>query len=133
MKIGAQFYTIRDFCKTKEDLYESLKKVADIGYTTVQLSGVCQYDPAEMRAELDRLGLKCVLTHIPTARIENETLQVARDHTVLGCDHIGLGWYDFVCEGGENNVSKFIETYTEPCKIFKSETSFLGSKRIGND
>ena len=41
MKIGAQFYTVRDFCKTKEGLFESLKKVADIGYTAVQLSGVC--------------------------------------------------------------------------------------------
>jgi sugar phosphate isomerase/epimerase len=68
MLIGAQFYTIRDFCKTPEGLYESLEKVADIGYTTVQLSGVCQYDPAEMRAALDSLGLKCVLTHIPPQR-----------------------------------------------------------------
>ena len=52
MKTGAQFYTIRDFCKTPEGLYESLKRVADIGYTTVQLSGVCQYDPTEMKAAL---------------------------------------------------------------------------------
>ena len=35
MQIGAQFYTIRDFCKTPEDLALSLKKVADIGYKTV--------------------------------------------------------------------------------------------------
>ena len=32
MKIGAQFFTIRDFCKNPDDLSESLKKVADIGY-----------------------------------------------------------------------------------------------------
>ena len=36
MKIGAQFYTIRDYCKNLDDFAESLKKVADIGYTTVQ-------------------------------------------------------------------------------------------------
>ena len=35
MQIGAQFYTIRDFCKTPEDLALSLRKVADIGYKTV--------------------------------------------------------------------------------------------------
>ena len=45
MKIGAQFYTIRDFCKTPEALAESLQKVADIGYTTVQISGTCAYEP----------------------------------------------------------------------------------------
>ncbi len=32
MRIGAQFYTIRAFCKTQDDFAESLKKVADIGY-----------------------------------------------------------------------------------------------------
>ena len=48
MKIGAQMYTVREFCKTTEGLAESLKKIADIGYTTVQLSGVCDYDPAWM-------------------------------------------------------------------------------------
>ncbi len=125
MKIGAQFYTIRDFCKTKDDLYESLKKVADIGYTTVQLSGVCEYNPTEMKAELDKLGLKCVLTHISPERIRNDTLQVAREHTILGCDNIGLGWFDFGCDGGENNVPLFAKTYTEPCNILKSEGKYF--------
>lgn len=45
MKIGAQFFTLRDFCKTKEDFSESLKKVADMGYSTVQISGTCEYEP----------------------------------------------------------------------------------------
>ena len=63
MKIGAQFYTLRDHCKTLEDFSESLKKVADIGYTEVQISGVCQYEPEWLRDELKKNGLKCVLTH----------------------------------------------------------------------
>ena len=40
MKIGAQFFTIRDYCKTISALDESMKKVADIGYKHIQLSGV---------------------------------------------------------------------------------------------
>ena len=38
MKIGAQFYNLRDFCKTPEALEESIKKVADIGFSAIQLS-----------------------------------------------------------------------------------------------
>ena len=34
MKIGAQFFTLRDFCKDPEGLAESMKRVADIGYKT---------------------------------------------------------------------------------------------------
>ena len=44
MKIGAQFFTIRDYCRTPEALDESLKRVADIGYRHIQLSGVCPYE-----------------------------------------------------------------------------------------
>ena len=41
MKIGAQMYTVRELCRTLDGLDETMKKVADIGYTTIQLSGVC--------------------------------------------------------------------------------------------
>ena len=30
MILGAQFYTLRDFCKTTEGLDETMKKVADM-------------------------------------------------------------------------------------------------------
>jgi len=63
MKLGAQFYTLRDNCQDLNGLSESLKKVADIGYTTVQISGVCPYEPEWMRDELKKNGLECALTH----------------------------------------------------------------------
>ena len=44
-RIGAQCYTIRDFIKTEKDLDESLKKLKDIGYQTVQLSGIGPIEP----------------------------------------------------------------------------------------
>lgn len=35
MEIGAQLYTVREFCQTTEGFAETLKKVAQIGYRTV--------------------------------------------------------------------------------------------------
>ena len=57
MKIGAQFYTIRDYCKNLDDFAESLKKVADIGYTTVQISGTCAYEADWLAEQLKATGL----------------------------------------------------------------------------
>ena len=65
MIIGAQMFTVREFAKTVEDFAETLKKIADIGYTTVQVSGTCEFDPAWLKSELDKNGLQCVITHIP--------------------------------------------------------------------
>ncbi len=65
MKIGAQLFTVRDYCQTPEALANTLKRIADIGYRYVQVSGVCEYDPQWLKDELDKNGLQCVLTHIP--------------------------------------------------------------------
>ena len=93
MEIGAQFYTVRDFCKNLTDFSESLKKVADIGYKTVQISGVCPYDPAWLAEELRKNDLRCVITHTPLERMQEDPAAVAADHDVFGCDCVGLGWY----------------------------------------
>jgi len=95
MEIGAQFYTVREQCKTLEDFAETLKRVADIGYRTVQISGTCPYPADWLKENLDKNGLRCVLTHIPVPRLTGELDQVIADHRVFGCDHIGLGWWAF--------------------------------------
>jgi sugar phosphate isomerase/epimerase len=76
MKIGAQLYTLRDFCKTTEDLALTLKKVADIGYTTVQLSATCEFDAQWMKEQLAANGLKCVVTHVAPVKLQEQLKQV---------------------------------------------------------
>ncbi len=110
MEIGAQLFTVREHTQTLEGLAETLKKVADIGYKTVQLSATCAYDAEWMKAELQKNGLRCVLTHTPVPRLTNELEQVIREHRVIGCKHIGLGWYSFDESKGdtwENFVTVF--------------------------
>ena len=53
MKIGVQMYSVHDFTKTLEDFDLSLKKVADIGYKAVQVSGTCPFEPEWLRDRLD--------------------------------------------------------------------------------
>ena len=118
MQIGAQFYTIRDFCKTPDDLALSLKKVADIGYKTVQISGTCPYDPQWLKEQLDANGLKCVLTHIAADRLQADAAAVAKDHDVFGCDYVGLGAYGFKEEKGEN-LDGFVNIYTPVAQALK--------------
>ena len=44
MKLGVQMYTVREYAKTLEDFEETLKKIADLGYKSVQVSGPCAYE-----------------------------------------------------------------------------------------
>lgn len=107
MTIGAQLYTVRDFCQNTEDFSETLKKIAEIGYKYVQVSGVCEYSPEWLKKELDKNGLECVLTHIPPERIAKETNAVISEHNVLGCRNVGIGWYEVHKEGVQAFYDRF--------------------------
>lgn len=91
MKIGVQFWTLREHSKDLNGLSESLKRVADMGYTTVQISGVCEYTPEWLNEELNKNGLRCVLTHTSYDRVKNEPLAVLNEHKAFGCNYVGLG------------------------------------------
>ncbi len=121
MKIGAQFYTLREHCKDLESFSESLRKVADIGYRYVQISGTCPYDAQWLKSELDKNGLQCVLTHIPPARLTEDPAGVARDHDVLGCDHVGLGFYSFNEEKPEETYEHFFPTFLPVMQALKEK------------
>ena len=120
MQIGAQFYTLRDFCTKLSDFSESLKKVADIGYKTFQISGVCPYEPEWLAQELKKNDLKCVLTHTNVAA---DPLKTAKDHDVFGCEYVGLGYYGF--DGTRENYDEFIRQYTPVAQILRDNGKYF--------
>ncbi len=91
MKIGVQLYTTHKFCQTLDDLSETLKKVADIGYTTVQVSGTCAYEADWLAEQLKATGLTCGITHYNYDRILHDTAKVVQEHNTFGCRYIGVG------------------------------------------
>ena len=91
MRIGAQLYTVREYCKDLEGFGETLKKIADIGYEFVQVSGTCPYEADWLKKELDANGLRCVLTHTNPLAIKDDTEKVIQDHKTFGSKLIGIG------------------------------------------
>lgn len=112
MKIGAQLYTVREFCKDLTSFSETLKKVADMGYQYIQVSGTCEYNPQWLSDNLNANGLKCVLTHIPADKLINDTENVIKAHKVFECDNIGLGYNNFAENDTPNeNYERFLSVY----------------------
>lgn len=58
MKIGAQLYTVRDYAQTVPDLAVTLRKIAEMGYRTVQCSQVGPIDPYLIKEMLDENNLQ---------------------------------------------------------------------------
>ncbi len=121
MIIGAQLYTLREFTKTKEDFTETLKKVADMGYTAVQVSGTCPYDGEWLDGALKSAGLCCPVTHYSVEEIANNSLETLEKHLKFGCKNIGIGHFDFEKHG----LDSFKEKYSGPARLYKENGAML--------
>jgi sugar phosphate isomerase/epimerase len=89
--LGAQLYTLRDFCKTPPEIAETLKKVAKIGYTAVQLSGMGPVDAPVLGRMLEDAGLVVAATHIGWNELLNDTDRVIAEHKLWQCKHPAIG------------------------------------------
>ncbi|MCK5156977.1 MAG: sugar phosphate isomerase/epimerase [Spirochaetales bacterium] len=90
-KIAVTLYNLRDYCKTKEDLDNTLGKVKAIGYEAVQISGIGPIPPDEVRELLDKHELYCCATHENLDSYENDFAAVVKKLKILGCDFTALG------------------------------------------
>ena len=110
MQIGAQMYTTRESCQTLEGFAQTLTRIADIGYKTVQVSGTCAFEAEWLKEQLKRTGLQCVLTHTPPPQLLGDIGKVIENHNIINCDYIGLGFWAFDPER-DMSYEKFIDTY----------------------
>ena len=90
-RIGAQLYTLREFAKTPADIARTMKKVREIGYEAVQVSGMGPIDPVELKKIVDGEGLHICTTHIPYQRMKETPEVVIEEHQLWGCKHPAIG------------------------------------------
>ncbi len=89
--VGAQMYTVREFCKTLPEIAESCKKVADIGYTAVQISGFGPADPKDIAKVMEDCELTVASTHTAWPRFLNDLDAVIEEHKLWKCVHPAIG------------------------------------------
>lgn len=120
MRIGAQLFTLRDHCQTLDALDETLKRVADMGMTTVQLSGICAYEPDWMAEKLKAYGLSAPITHFPYHRIKGEPEQTLKFHQTMETPYIGLGIMpdEYMKPYTEQKLSDFFDSIRPAVECF---------------
>ena len=90
MKLSVQCYTLRDtFAQDVWGTYESLKK---IGLDYVELAGTNGLSAKELKAGLDKIGLKVSGAHIGLGELTSDLDKVIEDAKVLENPHVILPW-----------------------------------------
>lgn len=114
MKLGAQFYTLRERNKTPEGLYNSFKRVKEIGYQVVQMSAICQIEAERLKSFSDEFELPITCTHSAFDRIINDTDALIKEHITYGCPVIGIGSMPNEFRGSIEGARAFMDKIREP-------------------
>lgn len=89
--LGAQLYTCREFTKTLADIEQTFRKVREIGYTSVQISGFGAVEPAEVAKLVADSGLIVAATHMGWNQFLDDLDTVIATHKMWHCTHAAIG------------------------------------------
>lgn len=91
-QIALQLYTVRE--AAKRDFLGTLRQVAAIGYTAVELAGLYGVPAERVRETLDEQGLRAVAAHVGLPDLEERPEQAVADLRALGCEFLVVPWVE---------------------------------------
>ncbi len=89
--LAVQLYTLRRQFQTPAELRTTLKKVADIGYTAVELSCVDKFAPPDVARALADHGLRAISAHTAWERLQSQLDAVMAEFRTWDCRHVVIG------------------------------------------
>jgi hypothetical protein len=83
---GLEIFTLRELFS--EDYYSTLKKVANMGYRTLELYGHEHIPASEMKKSLDTLGLKGISLFVRSPDLEEELKEQINYALTIGAKYM---------------------------------------------
>lgn len=130
-QIAAQLYTLRDQCRTAEDLARTAQGLRKIGYTAVQLSGVGPIPDDEIVRILSGEGLEICATHEGSAAILDEPERCVERLQRLGCTMTAYPFPKGIDFTSSAAVVKLVDQLARAGAIFHAAGLTLGYHNHG--
>jgi sugar phosphate isomerase/epimerase len=89
-QIGVQLYTVRNLMK--EDFDGTIARVAEVGYKEVEFAGYFGRTGKEVRAALDKNGLRAPSTHVQYDELDDKFPSVIETSKEIGLEYIICPW-----------------------------------------
>jgi sugar phosphate isomerase/epimerase len=85
-RIGVQLYSVRD--RMEKDFVGTIEGIAKIGFKELEFAGYFNRSPEEVRALLDRLGLRSPSSHIGLDLLQKDLAAQIRTAKTIGHEYI---------------------------------------------
>lgn len=118
-QVAVQLYTLRNHLKTPADMAKTLKRVRELGYRSVQVSGVGEIDPAEFARMCAGEGLSVCATHESGQMILETPEKVVEKLTALGTKITAYPYPAGIDFGSEEAVAGLIQGLVKSGQVLK--------------
>lgn len=119
MKIGQQLFSLRSLCDTPENLDKCLELVHNMGYSCVQLSGICKADPEALKAMLAKHQLEAPVCHVKAEDLRDNPQDLLDYYEAVGCPNIGLGILPKEIHNNATGVRQFLKDLEPSLDLLK--------------
>jgi sugar phosphate isomerase/epimerase len=117
-QVAAQLYTVRDHCKTPDDIAATLQRVAGIGYQAVQASALGPIPEADLKQLCHDNGLTLCATHESLTAILDTPQATIERLQKLGCLHTAIGFPSGIDLGSREGVLDFARRFEAAAEQF---------------
>lgn len=124
-QVAVQLFTLRDHLKTAEDYQESLQKVADIGYRSVQVSGPRPISESEIASLCAEKGLVINSSHEDSNLILNDPHKVVENLEAFGCRYTAYPYPRDIDFKSEESVMGLIRGLDAAGKVLREAGKVL--------
>ena len=108
-QIGLQMYTMRKRMKTREECDETLRRLAEIGFRSIQVTKPAFYTDDEFVGLLDSLGMKADSVFAPTGKIVEQAAAAGAQARRFGCDVLRTNSIPEELRGSADGYRKYAE------------------------
>ena len=116
---GIQLYSVRD--AMKENMKETLKKIAAMGYKYVEFAGFFDHSAEQVKAMLDETGLIVSGTHSPVGDLRPSKIMETIAY------HKAIGNTDYIVPGADLSSKEKIEDF---CNVMNFAQPILAAEGI---
>ena len=117
---GIQLYSLRSQAALR-GIPWVLDQVKEWGIKEVEIAGMGNFSPEEMKAEVDKRGLKAVSSHFPYKRLKEDIAGVVKDAKALGLKYAGCAWIDHKDAFDEAECRDAIATFNKAGEALAKE------------
>lgn len=132
-RVGIQLYSLRD--DARRDLERTLVNIAEIGYKDVELLGSMrnfEMPPAQLRAILDRNGLRAPSTHVSGNALDDLSRQLDEGQT-LGHQYLIIASLPIQGQRTLDDYRRWADRMNEAGRVARERGMWIGFHNHAND